>query len=100
MRFRTAASFKLNADDPRVPLLRKRLKIAGDETSTSYDQDVVDAVKKFQQGAGLSADGVAGPATLRALNGTACRSASAPPTSSSSTWIAGAGCRAISARTT
>ena len=59
-----------NADDARVPLLRKRLKIAGDMESTRYDQDVVDAVKKFQQGAGLAADGIAGPATLRALNGT------------------------------
>ncbi len=59
-----------NADDPRIPLLRKRLKIAGDMESTRYDQDVVEAVKKFQQGAGLSADGIAGPATLRALNGT------------------------------
>ncbi len=58
-----------NADDPRVPLLRKRLKIAGDESSTHYDKDVVEAVKKFQQGAGLGADGIAGPATLRALNG-------------------------------
>ncbi|MFZ5690453.1 MAG: L,D-transpeptidase family protein [Pseudomonadota bacterium] len=59
-----------NAEDPRVPLLRKRLKIAGDMESTRYDQDVVEAVKKFQQGAGLAADGIAGPATLRALNGT------------------------------
>ncbi|MGD9920803.1 MAG: murein L,D-transpeptidase [Pseudorhodoplanes sp.] len=59
-----------NADDPRVTLLRKRLKIAGDPSSTVYDQDVVEAVRKFQQGAGLSVDGIAGPATLRALNGT------------------------------
>lgn len=61
--------FKANIEDPRVPLLRKRLKIAGDENSMVYDKDVVDAVKKFQQGAGLGVDGVAGPATLRALNG-------------------------------
>jgi murein L,D-transpeptidase YcbB/YkuD len=61
--------FKLNADDPRVPLIRKRLKIEGDESSMKYDQAVADAVKKFQQGAGLNGDGVAGPATLRAMNG-------------------------------
>jgi murein L,D-transpeptidase YcbB/YkuD len=61
--------FKLGADDARVPLLRKRLKVAGDETSTKYDQAVADAVKAFQQGAGMQPDGVAGPATLRAMNG-------------------------------
>ncbi|MET0277007.1 MAG: L,D-transpeptidase family protein [Pseudorhodoplanes sp.] len=61
--------FKANADDPRVPLLRQRLKVAGDQASTKYDQAVVDAVKAFQQGAGLNADGVAGPGTLRAMNG-------------------------------
>jgi L,D-transpeptidase YcbB len=61
--------FKVGTDDPRVPLLRQRLKIAGDETSTKYDQALADAVKKFQQGAGLNADGVAGPGTLRAMNG-------------------------------
>jgi L,D-transpeptidase YcbB len=61
-------SMKPNASDPRVPLLRKRLKIEGDETSAVYDQAVVDAVKAYQQSAGLSADGIAGPATFRALN--------------------------------
>lgn len=61
-------SMKLNISDPRVPLLRKRLKVAGDETSTVYDQTVADAVRAYQQSAGLSADGIAGPATFRALN--------------------------------
>lgn len=63
------AKFKVNADDARVPLLRKRLKITGDETSTKYDQSVVDAVKAFQKGAGINADGIAGAGTLRAMNG-------------------------------
>jgi murein L,D-transpeptidase YcbB/YkuD len=70
VRIPEGAKLSANSDDPRVALLRKRLKIDGDMTSTVYDQDVVEAVKKYQQGAGLSADGIAGPATLRALNGT------------------------------
>lgn len=69
VRIPDGGKFKLGMEDQRVPLLRKRLKMSGDETSHVYDKDVVEAVKKFQQGAGLSADGVAGPATLRAMNG-------------------------------
>jgi murein L,D-transpeptidase YcbB/YkuD len=69
VRIPEGAKLALNVDDPRVPLLRKRLRIAGDMDSTRYDQDVAEAVKKFQRSAGLNADGVAGPATLRALNG-------------------------------
>ena len=77
VRIPDGGKFKAGADDSRVPLLRKRLKIAGDETSQAYDKDVVEAVKKFQQGAGLGADGIAGPATLRALNGVQKRERSA-----------------------
>lgn len=70
VRIPDGGKFKLGMEDQRVPLIRKRLKMSGgDETSHVYDKDVVEAVKKFQQGAGLSADGVAGPATLRAMNG-------------------------------
>jgi len=54
-------------DDDRVPLLRKRLQIA-DQSSTRYDRQVVEAVKRFQEKAGLDDDGSVGPATLRALN--------------------------------
>ncbi|MEA2985297.1 MAG: L,D-transpeptidase YcbB, partial [Alphaproteobacteria bacterium] len=54
-------------DDERVPLLRKRLQIA-DQNSTRYDKQVVEAVKDFQEKAGLDDDGSVGPATLRALN--------------------------------
>jgi murein L,D-transpeptidase YcbB/YkuD len=62
-------SLKPGMNDPRVAVLRKRLNIAGDQSSTSYDADVVAAVKAFQKGAGLTTDGLVGPGTLRALNG-------------------------------
>jgi murein L,D-transpeptidase YcbB/YkuD len=55
--------------DARVAQLRKRLDIAGDKDSTVYDDAVRDAVKAFQTGADLDADGNVGPNTLRALNG-------------------------------
>ncbi len=55
--------------DARVIALRKRLDIAGDKDNPLYDEDVSDAVKSFQTGADLNADGMLGPNTLRALNG-------------------------------
>jgi len=77
VRIPDGGKFKVGAEDQRVPFIRKRLKISGDETNLVYDKDVVEAVKKFQQGVGLSTDGVAGPATLRALNGVQKRERSA-----------------------
>jgi L,D-transpeptidase YcbB len=62
-------SLKPGMSDPRVVALRKRLNIPGDQSSTAYDADVVEAVKAFQKSAGLNADGLVGPGTLRALNG-------------------------------
>ncbi len=56
-------------NDPRVTLLRQRLNIEGDKTSTAYDDAVFEAVKKFQRSAGLGTDGMAGPNTVRAMNG-------------------------------
>jgi len=55
--------------DQRVVALRKRLDIAGDKDNPLYDAAVRDAVKAFQTGNDLDADGNLGPQTLRALNG-------------------------------
>jgi murein L,D-transpeptidase YcbB/YkuD len=63
---------RMGDDDSRVPLLRKRLEMA-DQTSTKYDRQVVEAVKSFQDKAGLDTDGSLGPATLRAINGGAAK---------------------------
>ena len=55
--------------DQRVIALRERLDIAGDRTSTLYDDAVRDAVKTFQTEADLTVDGNVGNMTVRALNG-------------------------------
>ncbi len=58
----------------RVTILRERLKIAGDisrqstDTSTVYNRELVDGVKRFQKRNGMEADGVVGAATLRLMN--------------------------------
>ena len=56
-------------DDARVPLLRTRLNLGGNDSSQRYEGPLVEAVKGFQESAGVTADGVIGPGTLRALNG-------------------------------
>jgi murein L,D-transpeptidase YcbB/YkuD len=56
-------------EDPRVPLVRKRLNIAADPQSTTYDDAVFEAVKAYQEAEGLGSDGMLGPNTVRALNG-------------------------------
>ncbi len=66
-------TLKPGMSDPRVVALRKRLKVAAEPDSEAYDETVVDAVKAFQQRAGLTVDGLAGPGTLAALNGVAKR---------------------------
>ncbi|MEO6013089.1 MAG: L,D-transpeptidase family protein [Devosia sp.] len=71
-------TLKLGMKDDRVPLLRQRLGVAAPEipegatdakVDTTYDQPLLDAVKDFQKGLGLTDDGVLGPATVAALNG-------------------------------
>ncbi|SMH56528.1 murein L,D-transpeptidase [Maritimibacter sp. HL-12] len=54
-----------------VVALRNRLVAMGylDRSATiTYDADIQRAVQRFQENAGLNADGVAGPSTIRALN--------------------------------
>jgi murein L,D-transpeptidase YcbB/YkuD len=56
-------------NDPRVPLLRERLKVGGDPSDTTYEGAVVDAVREFQRSKGMAANGVLNEATVNALNG-------------------------------
>ncbi|MEM6464928.1 MAG: L,D-transpeptidase family protein [Pseudomonadota bacterium] len=58
---------------PRVDALRARLSRLLDKdipVAQNFDETLVAAVKEFQDLYGLNADGVAGPATLRAVNAT------------------------------
>ena len=45
--------------DPRVPLLRDGLAIAGDTSDTTYDKTVAELVKKFKDSHHLAASGLA-----------------------------------------
>ena len=61
------------ASGPNVVLLRRRLVITEDltadkRTGDSYDDAVVEGVKRFQLRHGLEATGTVGPQTLKALN--------------------------------
>jgi len=56
-------------DDPRVPLIRERLGVTQNPQSMTYDQDVADAVKKYQADHQIKADGVLGNSTIDAING-------------------------------
>lgn len=72
-------TLKPGMKDERVTLLRQRLNVPEPDipetagaTATvdiNYDDALVAAVKVFQEGLGLEADGVIGPATIAALNG-------------------------------
>ncbi|MFQ5644324.1 MAG: murein L,D-transpeptidase [Thiogranum sp.] len=64
---------KAGMTDPRVRELRQRLAATGDmavagPASTLFDADVESGVKKFQRRHALEADGIAGKATLQAMN--------------------------------
>jgi L,D-transpeptidase YcbB len=59
---------KIGVQDERVPLLRSRLDVT-DDGSTTYDKALADAVRKFQQVHRLKSTGALDAATLEALNG-------------------------------
>ena len=60
--------------EKRVGMLRQRLKVSGDiaalntDTSTVYNRELADAVKRFQKRNGMEADGVVGASTIRVMN--------------------------------
>lgn len=64
---------KPDMEDDRLKLLAKRLFITGDLVdstvkTSSYNEELVDAVKAFQKRHGLDEDGVIGKATLGQMN--------------------------------
>jgi murein L,D-transpeptidase YcbB/YkuD len=66
------AKFAIGTSGVSDDLLRKRLIISGDladsKTSGAYDNDVAEAVKRFQVRHGLAATGTVTPRTIAALN--------------------------------
>jgi murein L,D-transpeptidase YcbB/YkuD len=65
-------NLRLGSKDPRVAILRERLKITdATEEPDAFDEVVSEAVRAFQEQAGLKADGIVGPGTLAALNAAA-----------------------------
>jgi L,D-transpeptidase YcbB len=60
-------SLKIGMRDERVPLLRSRLDVADD--GATYDKELADAVKKFQERHGFKPTGALDMATVEALNG-------------------------------
>jgi murein L,D-transpeptidase YcbB/YkuD len=59
---------KPGMEDPRVPLLRQRLNVAGDESNTRYDEPLVAAIRAYQKANRINPDGMLGNNTVRSLN--------------------------------
>ncbi len=69
IRISSGKTLKLGMEDPRVPLLRERLGIAGDNANTIYDKVLSEAVKTFQGQRDLAPTGALNNSTVDALNG-------------------------------
>jgi len=69
IRISSGKTLKPGMEDPRVPLLRERLGIAGDNADTTYDKVLSEAVKTFQRQRDQAPTGVLSNATVDALNG-------------------------------
>jgi L,D-transpeptidase YcbB len=69
IRISSGKTLKPGMEDPRVPLLRERLGIAGDNADTTYDKVLSEAVKTFQRQRDQAPTGVLSNATIDALNG-------------------------------
>lgn len=60
--------------DNRVPAIRERLRVFGDHRAPPpaepalFDEALEESLKEFQARVGLTSDGIAGPATIAALN--------------------------------
>ncbi|HEV7464168.1 MAG TPA: L,D-transpeptidase family protein [Methyloceanibacter sp.] len=61
---------KLGVDDEQVALLRKRLDVPSEvgASDTTFDESVLDAVRRFQFAHGAAPDGLVGAGTRRLLN--------------------------------
>src|SRR5262245_13303279 len=60
---------KAPMEDPRVPLLRDKLGLAGDASDLRYDAKLAEAVKKFQRANELPVTGNLDSKTIKELNG-------------------------------
>ncbi len=75
---------KLGVEHEQVALLRKRLDIAAENPdgtpviATQFDQEVAEAVSRFQLAHGVLPDGAVGPGTRRLLNGAPSPAAGSP----------------------
>ncbi|HXG77793.1 MAG TPA: L,D-transpeptidase family protein [Methyloceanibacter sp.] len=74
-------ALKLGVEHEQVALLRQRLAVPAEGTSseTVFDEQLFEAVRQFQKNHGVFADGIVGPGTRRLLNAPRQRGAAGNP---------------------